>query len=132
MSATVRRGRSRFAIRFKAGLADASGATYPMAMGPFTVGPKPPDVTTPTSRPSGVAIGVPSRAGALPSGFNPTRTRAGPSASSRRMRAAPGKPPSVRRRFWIVHVSPASTGEVVSSMSWPYRHSPASSRGRSA
>ena len=93
--------------------ADTSGATYPMAMGPFTVGPKPPDVTTPTSRPSGVAIGVPSRAGALPSGFNPTRTRAGPSASSRWIRAAPGKPPSVRRRFWIDHVSPASTGEVV-------------------
>ena len=56
-------------------------------------------------------------------------------ASSRRMRSAPGKPPArappVRRTFWIAQVSPASTGVVVASMSWPYRQSPASSRSES-
>src|ERR687897_412638 len=72
-----------------------------MAIGPFTVGPKPPEVTWPTSRPSGVVMTVPSRAGARPSGLMPTRTRAAPSLISRWTRAAPGKPPSSRRRFWI-------------------------------
>ena len=32
---------------------------------------------------------------------------------------APGKPPSARRRFEILHSNPASTGVVVVSRSWP-------------
>ncbi len=64
-------------------------------------------------------ISVPSRAGARPSGLMPTRRRAGPSFNSFWMRAAPGKPPSMRRRFWIDQASPASIGDVVVSMSWP-------------
>ena len=47
----------------------------------------------PISVPPGVAITVPSRAGARPSGRMPTRRRAGPSLISRMMRAWPGKAP---------------------------------------
>ena len=90
-----------------------------MATGPLTLGPKPPEVTTPMRWPAGDRISVPSRAGARPSGLMPTRRRLGPLASSSWMRLAPGKPPSTRRRFWIDHASPASIGLVVSSMSWP-------------
>ena len=37
----------------------------------------------------------------LPASFRPTRLRAGPLVQFASMRAAPGKPPSSRRRFWI-------------------------------
>jgi hypothetical protein len=62
---------------------------------------------------------LPSRAGARPSGLIPTRTREAPSLISRCTRAAPGKPPSSRRRFWIDQIRPASMDDVVGSMSWP-------------
>ena len=61
----------------------------------------------------------PASAGARPSGKIPTRRRLGPLAISSRIRSSPGKPPSSRRRFPIDHRRPASTGEVVSSISWP-------------
>ena len=49
-----------------------------MAIGAPTLGPKPPEVTTPIGAPSGETISVPSRAGARPSGRSPTRWRLGP------------------------------------------------------
>ena len=90
-----------------------------MAIGPLTLGPNPPDVTTPMRSPDDDSTSVPSRAGARPSGLMPTRLRLGAWASSSWMRLAPGKPPSLRRRFWIDQPSPASIGLVVSSMSCP-------------
>ena len=45
----------------------------PIAIGPLTLGPNPPDVTTPIGAPSAETISAPSRAGARPSGLTPTR-----------------------------------------------------------
>ena len=70
-----------------------------MAIGRRRCRPKPPEVTIPRAVPLGETISAPSRAGARPAGLRPTRVRHGPSASARWMRAAPGKPPSRRRRF---------------------------------
>ena len=52
-------------------------STYPMATGAFRLGPKPPEVTLPTTRPFLSVISVPSRAGARPSGRMPTLLIAG-------------------------------------------------------
>ena len=70
-----------------------------MATGALTVGPKPPEVTMPIIAPS--ARGSPRRRAPArgPAGRMPTRLRCGPSASSRRMRSAPGKPPAVAPRL---------------------------------
>ncbi|KAI2803166.1 hypothetical protein BLOT_007289 [Blomia tropicalis] len=47
------------------------------------------------------------------------------------MMEAPGKSAVVRRRLWMVHARPASIGVVVSSISLPYKHKPASNRNES-
>ena len=61
----------------------------------------------------------------------PTRVREAPAANKSMICLWPGKPPSCRRRFWIVHIKPASTGLESSVMSFPYKHRPASRRSAS-
>ena len=95
-----------------------------MATGASRLGPKPPEVTRPTSAPSSAPkSSVPARIGARPSGSSPTRRRAAPAAICPRITSAPGNPPArappARRAGWIAHSSAASTGVVVRSMSLP-------------
>ena len=66
----------------------------------------------PISWPAMSVITVPSRAGARPCGLMPTRLRAVPPESSACTRAAPMKPPSLRRRLPIDQTRSASTGEM--------------------
>ena len=86
------------------------------------------------------------RLAGAPSTINPTRRLGGPSFKCFNTCAAPMKSPFSRRSLpmdmdyanaWTVngsehapinHVRPASTGDVFSSMSFPYRHKPASKR----
>ena len=69
---------------------------------------------------------VPRLSGTLPSAFSPTRVRFVPPASSALMTSDPGYPPALRA-LPMVQASLASTGLVVSSKSFPYRHMPDSS-----
>src|SRR6056297_3979855 len=79
--------------------------TYPIDIGPPSVGPKAPEVTVPIGAPPSASakISVPSRIGARPSGRRPTRLRGAPFSNWSRMTSAPGKPPSrsppLRRTF---------------------------------
>jgi hypothetical protein len=63
-------------------------------------------------------ISVPSRAGALPSGLMPTR-RGRAVAEFGEDALGAGKSAASRRRFDTAKPRSASTGEVVSSRSWP-------------
>lgn len=89
-----------------------------------------PEVTSPTTVPSGVWISLCCRAGG-PVDRKPTRRRDTPSAIWARMTAPPRKSKASRRRLPTVQVSPASTGVMSSFRSLPYRHSPASRRSAS-
>src|ERR1043166_3615899 len=64
-------------------------------------------------------LGTFARAPPPPPPAPPPPGRRAPSRNSASTRSAPGNPPSSRRRFWIDQASPASTGEVLVSMSWP-------------
>jgi hypothetical protein len=92
-----------------------------MAIGPPTLGPKPPLVIRPTARPVATSrTSAPSRAGARPSGLRPTSLRGGPPGPSwGTITSAPGKSRASRRRLGTVQPSTASAGVVVASMSWP-------------
>ena len=90
-----------------------------MAMGRPSDGEKPPGGHAPDTTPSRVGdFGALARR-RLAVERKADRTPRHALASSRRTRAAPGKPPSSRRRFEIDQVRAASTGLVVASMSWP-------------
>mmetsp|Transcript_27278 Transcript_27278/g.69442 ORF Transcript_27278/g.69442 Transcript_27278/m.69442 type:complete len:222 (+) Transcript_27278:442-1107(+) len=101
-----------------------------MAMFFFRQGENAPDVTSPICLPSGVRISECWRAGA-PCEMKPTRRLVTPSASCLRMTSPPRKSNFSRLRLPTVHARPASMGEMDSSRSLPYRHSPASRRSES-
>mmetsp|Transcript_28530 Transcript_28530/g.72232 ORF Transcript_28530/g.72232 Transcript_28530/m.72232 type:complete len:222 (+) Transcript_28530:346-1011(+) len=96
------------------------------------VGDMAPEVMTPTCSPSLVLMTAPSRAGA-PLGTRPTRaflTSVLGLAICARILSLPGnlRAEGSLRALLTVQVRPASEGVVVSSMSCPYRHRPASRR----
>ena len=89
-------------------------------------------MTSPTVSPvAGSRMGAWPRAGG-PRDSSPTLRRATPPRSCAAITSAPGKPPRARLVLGMSHARAASTGVVASSMSLPYRHSPASSLARSS
>ena len=89
----------------------SSAATKPMAIGPLTLGPKPPEVTTPSRSPERVGdLGAFARRRA-PFGLMPTRRALGPSASSSLDALGAGEVALARGgACWIDQARPASTG----------------------
>ena len=73
--------------------------------------------------------------GAFPIGISPTNLYSVPFSISDNILFAPGKLPSccppINRDFCMAHLSPAAIGEVLISISWPYKHKPASSLSES-
>mmetsp|Transcript_11808 Transcript_11808/g.49484 ORF Transcript_11808/g.49484 Transcript_11808/m.49484 type:complete len:212 (+) Transcript_11808:318-953(+) len=103
-----------------------------MAMFSPSTGEKPPEVIAPTTSPLAVLTMDPPLAGApLPVNLNPTRRLSTPFSSCFLMTSPPTKSHASRLALPMVQVRPASSGEMVSFRSLPYRHRPASRRSES-